>query len=245
MSAERITPVDEFSGIPLPLSPEYMEDRSSRFRPDLHHPWHDRLDPLLCDTLIGRALRHSRVQLSNYDAHHLDYHRDNFDGPAIPTAPVDMLRTIVLSAAGYVPSHAISFNDSGTGKTAKIVALSDLHRARLWSSGRIAVGQPGSVRNFLLEYTLGQDSSRLDESLVDEFLNAPTKLRRMQLGNRILKEFAYQALQPVSPFYNQAYKAGEIPLVNKRTAGRFVLESLGVHQPGMGLHHRLRARLAG
>lgn len=113
MAAELITPMDEMSGIPLPILPqEYLP----MGKPDIanwHHPWHAESAPEL-QGLGGKALRHSRVQLVRATDHNmgdkrrgkLTYH-DFFVGPPLPTTDDERFRLCVISAAGYVPDEAI------------------------------------------------------------------------------------------------------------------------------------------
>ena len=112
MAAELITPLDEISGMPLPILPQEhltIEDPTTNW----HHAWHPKTDPGLLD-LGGRALRHSRAQLVRMTDHnHGDankgkqvYH-DFYAGPELPKTDREKFYQCVLSAAGYVPERAI------------------------------------------------------------------------------------------------------------------------------------------
>lgn len=235
-----ITPVDNFSGIPLPLSPRYMEDRPSRFKWDDHHPWHERLHPLLQD-VSGLALRASRVQHANYDTHHIDYHARTFRGPIIPDKEEDRLRAIILAAAGYIPDQAIAFNTRGDPE---VVSLSRSIRKKLWYSGQVRVERPQAVRTFLAELALNQDLSDVNESTIDEFLGTADEKRRWELGNELLGRAVRRATEPINPDYVVAYKLHLLPRNRAHNASRFVLSTLSMKRRRVSLHKELQARLA-
>ncbi len=112
MAAELVTPLDDISGMPLPLLPTEMLDRENE-RTNWHHAWHANSAPQL-QGIGGRALRHSRVQLvRDIDHNHgdrsqgkLTYH-DHYIGPPLPTTDQERLKLCVIAAAGYVPDTAI------------------------------------------------------------------------------------------------------------------------------------------
>jgi hypothetical protein len=112
MAAELITPMDEETGMPLPLLPTGILERDDSHT-NWHHAWHPNSAPEL-EGLGGRALRHSRVQLvRDVDHNHgdklkgkLTYH-DHYVGPPLPSTDEDRLKLCVISAAGYIPDEAI------------------------------------------------------------------------------------------------------------------------------------------
>jgi hypothetical protein len=239
MAAERPTPIDEFSGIPLPFSPAHMQDRPSNFAPDEHHPWHDRKHPLLYESTGGLALRASRVQIANYGAHHLDYHRA-YAGPELPATDEERLRPIVLAAAGYIPQHGLAFSSRGRPY---IVNLSEKTRRDLWARGKIHMDRVDRVRQFLLEYTMNQDLSDISENCIDEFLHTPDMMRRKELGEDILGRATRRATDPVKAVYQEAYAANLLPPDRATRAARFVLKSLSVPHRRASLYDQLQARL--
>ncbi|MEO8105404.1 MAG: hypothetical protein ABI602_03655 [Candidatus Saccharibacteria bacterium] len=241
MPPERVTPIDEFSGIPLPLAPQYMAERPSRYKPNDHHSWHSRLDPLLHDSVGGLALRGSRVQMANFDTHNLDYHRDNFDGPPLPQNDAERLRPIVLAAAGYVPDRAISFTPQ---HHAVLVPLSKQVRAALWNKGKIRVERFSSVQAYLQEITFSQDFSYFENATIDEFLTTADESRRQQIGRTFLTYAVRSAIEPISPTYSQAYRAELLPRYFAQTADRFVLGRLAKRNSMRLLCKRLEERLA-
>ncbi len=118
MAAELITPVDELTGIPLPIVPQnYLVEQSKLS--NWHHAWHPNSDVALED-LGGRALRHSRIQLvRRIDHNYKDKGRPNYHnyyaGPEMPTTDSERFRLCVLSAAGYMPEMGIDLDGTSDG----------------------------------------------------------------------------------------------------------------------------------
>lgn len=134
MAAELITPLDEVSGMPLPILPQEF---LSVHNPDIanwHHPWHAESAPQL-QGLGGKALRHSRVQLVRATDHNmgdkrrgkLTYH-DFYIGPPLPDDDGDKFDLCVIAAAGYVPEKAIDLR--GDEPTIKRMNKSELELLR-------------------------------------------------------------------------------------------------------------------
>jgi len=235
-----VTPVDDFSGIPLSLSPMYMAERPSRFGPDDHHLWHERLDPRLL-TLGGRALRSSRIQRANYDMHHLDYHAYNFRGPDIPETVASQLRPIILGAAGYIPGRAISF--TRTGEPQLVIVPDDIRR-KMWSDGQIRVERVDTVRVFLKQLILDQDLSDVRSSTIDEFLYTMDMKRKREIGNDLLARATRRATSSVKQAYVQAYKSNLLPFDRPQTVSQFALAAVAMRRRRARLYSDLGQRLA-
>lgn len=115
MAAELETPTDEFSGLPLPLMPtDELLPNDNGSVANWHHQFHPSTSPVLTDSIGGRALRCSRIQLVPVEHHNFTetaYHRF-YAGPPIPEDPAEQFGIAVLSCAGYMPEYAI---DVSTG----------------------------------------------------------------------------------------------------------------------------------
>lgn len=219
------SPVDEQTGVPLILHPEGNSTDSHRASPDKHHPWHPKNHPLVkSGTLGGEALRASRVQLANYDLHHLDYHR-NFYGPELPTDDPSRFNLIVLTAAGYIPEKALVFSEFQKPQLKEITLE---QRLKLWQTGRIRVDKPGTVRSFLKDYSLGQDLSDISERVIDEFLFTHDPIKRMELGYNLIGKAVLRATVPIKDTYKDAFKAELLPPYRARKAYKFVLTALSI-----------------
>jgi len=110
MAARLIAPKDEFSGMPLPLMPRDdvlpLNDGSVA---NLHHPNHPKSHPILSNTLGGKAIRSSQIQLvaiaqHNYseEAYHYYYERSQ-----VPTETGQQVGQLMLVCGGFVPDEAI------------------------------------------------------------------------------------------------------------------------------------------
>lgn len=219
------SPVDEATGVPLILHPEGYSRDSRRFADDKHHPWHPKNHPLVkSGTLGGEALRASRIQTIKYDMHHYDYHH-NFYGPELPTNNAARFKLIVLTAAGYIPENALSFDRRSTPST-KVINSED--RIKLWKGNRIRVDKPGIIRDFLKEYSLNQDLSNIRESTIDEFLFTKDPFKRLELGNALLAESVLKATEPIKQLYKNAYESELLPPRRTKKVTKFVFDSLNI-----------------
>lgn len=205
MAAEAYTPIDEI-GMPLPLAPTDLEIHdASQPKPDWHHHFHPRKSVILREDWGGDAVRNSRVQLADYRVHHNEYH-NYFYGPELPITAQQKFGIAVLAIAGYVPAEAIAFK---RGKP-RIVRLTEDQRSRLLTSGELKIAAPETVRNFLAEYTVKQDLTHADESIVDEFIHTDEIEKKYELGGALLKLAIEKAVEPLDPFYRTAWKKGYI-----------------------------------
>ncbi len=218
------SPVDELTGVPLILHPLGNSHDRYIYRPDKHHPWHPKNDPLVkTGTLGGEALRSSRVQITSFDIHHLDYHRRLY-GPILPTDDEGRFKLIVLTAAGYIPEHALVFGKRSSDTCTKKLSSED--RLKLWDEDSIRVDSPDVVSKFLKEYSFNQGFSDVKESTVDEFLNTKEYDKKMELGNLLIANSVQKATLPLRLIFKQAYKSELIPPSTTKHVTRFVLSSL-------------------
>lgn len=116
MAAELETPIDELSGLPLPIAPHDVLPTNNPDIANWHHHWHPSTDTRLL-TPGGLAIRHSRVQLVEANHHNMgDRHRgkltyhDYYVGPPLPINENDEFAKCVLACAGYIPYEAIDLS---------------------------------------------------------------------------------------------------------------------------------------
>lgn len=259
-----ITPVDQFSGIPLPILP--TKNELPFHNPDVadwHHPFHPKEHPLL-KTAGGLALRNCRVQLVHRNFHNespLRYHRF-FEGPAIPESEDDQFRTVVLAAAGYIPERAIS---TRSGEP-EIVELSPRQSARLRQMMRKATPSDDCkcddprrkmsfeyrnlrysydrVREFLGEYMIMQSTEHLPEPVVDEFLHTTNRYKLEELGDRLLAMQTEFIADKIEQSYSVAKKSRQLHPLMPETATEFVRYKLGNRRSRQQLYPRLFGQLA-
>lgn len=212
MAAEAITPIDEI-GMPLPLAPEINRNiDASQLKSDWHHHFHPRRSSILLDDFGGPAVRTSRLQFVTREAQHDEYHR-YYVGPELPKTPQEKFGLVVLATAGYVPELGLSF----AGSSPEEIGLSGLQRERLWKSGELRVSSPDIVRTFIMDYTLGQNLEGVKEALVDEFINTQDIQRRRYLGGVLIEMAIEKAVEPLAPFYRDAWARGCIdPRASRR-----------------------------
>jgi len=192
---------------------------------DWHHPFHPRL-VLISEGVGAVAVRNCRIQWTEYDDHHHKYH-GAYVGPELPEDADEQFRTVVFAAAGYIPQQTIGF---GRFKKPIIRNLNDDQRNLLWQSGQLRIANLSCIRDFLLEYALAGDLSRMNESTIDEFLSTKNTSRKKELGSNLLAIAAYNAAEPVEDSYKESRKLHLIPPDRARTAGRFIFGTMNTHR---------------
>lgn len=236
------TPIDEFSGMPLPISPEYLEERPNSFfyMGNDHHIWHRDGDEDSRNWALGdRALRASRVQVVPYGVH-MRYH-DVCSGPQFPLDDDERAWATIGAVVGYVPDRAMVFRKLDR---VDLVRLSRDTRERMWAMGQIRVDSIYSVREFLCGYLLNREGLDIQESMIDEFLHTRDEAWRLRLGNGLLRRIARYAMEPLDRLYSIAYKAEVIyPPKRAQTAAKFVTRALLHPEYCTRAHERLRDRL--
>jgi hypothetical protein len=232
MAAELLTPLDEFTQIPLPIMPrdDLPAVSTGKMRnveriADWHHPFHPRA-ALVTEGTGAIAVRNCRIQWAEYDDHHHKYH-GVFNGPVLPEGADEQFRTVVLAAAGYVPPEAIAFRKSGAPI---LKTLREEQRNQLWSSGQLRIGNVATVRDFMLDYTLERDFSIVNDTTIDEFLHTKDMNRRKELGGTLLAIAAYDAAESVKDIYKLSRKLRLLPPDRARTAGRFIFGTMNTHK---------------
>lgn len=218
-------PVDEI-GMPLPLAPALeLTPKKGRPKPDRHHHFHPKRSEVLTRDLGGQAMRNLRVQESDYETHHTDYH-GYYDGPPLPEIPQDQFGIVLLGVAGYIPTRAIKFNDGQPEE----VPLTRQQRRLMWDRGDIGIGSTKAVKEFIIDYMTSQNLAEVNEKLVDEFLNTPNMQRRYRLGGELLQLAIKTAAEPIDPFYHKAWKKGLIPRETSSKATRLIRNRLRLNQ---------------
>lgn len=253
MAAELVTFTDE-TGLPLPIAP--VEGVQISTRPDKsnwHHHFHPSTDPILEQTLGGRALRNSRVQRVDRNFHNYSkksYHRF-FVGPEIPESEDEQFRMVVLACAGYIPNEGV---DLQSGEPRRVY-LTPLQRAQL---ARPATGDYkqstfgyrdlrysyDSARAFFSSYALTQSLDHIRPALIDEFLHTTQDERKRYLGHLLLAKKVDVAADAINTAYTQARQEGLLhPLMPPKPAV-LVQQKLGRAATREGLFPRLTAQLS-
>jgi len=212
MAAEAITPVEEYSGLPYPIAPRV--EQVPLGRSDIaneHHGWHPRYHPSL-QTLAGVALRNSWIQYVHKELHNfgsLSYH-SYYKGPELPTDETDIYGRVILAFAGYIPDGVIDMTSKSLpfvrGANEQEIAL--LHQPRQDSNFCYQYLRYGydPIRDFLLEHTLRQDMSHINESIIDEFIYTPVDQRKNAIGEFLLWSAAEIATDDIRQKYRDLAK---------------------------------------
>lgn len=240
MAAIELTPLDETTGVPLPLVPII-----NSFHPDApeinwHHHFHPRRSELLSHELPGGvALRTSRLQRSYKFGNHTEYHQ-YYEGPPLPQTTEERFRTVVLAHAGYIPDHALLMRRY---LSPKVVRLTEPQRDQLWQEGHIRSGSPGEVRNFFAQYILVQDLTDISEITIEEFITTRDVARKRFLGNWLLAQAIERAAEPVNQTYREAWRNGRIPQTHPYKSLSFVAKALGQQRQRDHLVHKMANQL--
>ncbi len=239
MAAELVTPLDELTGLPLPLVPPEEPFSADNVDIDWHHHFHPRRSPIL-RTPNGPAIRNARLQLTDYEMHHFGYHR-TYVGPPLPETDDAQFATVIMSTAGYMPEQGISF----TGDQPSIVRLSQGQRHQLQTSGEIKLGSRELINIFIREYVMSQLSSvDADELNIEEFVTTNDPERRRVLGHNLLALITDRATEPINEVYHQARRRQLILPNLPNNVRRFAKARLGPLKTRDKLVGQLHSRLA-
>lgn len=140
-------PVDELTGIPLPIAPTVDVHSANPEDINDHHSYFPKSDPILKETLGGRALRVARIQRVGKEQHNFtnrSLHSVYKFGPQIPTDPREQIGSCILLCAGYIPNMVVDTSD-GSPSTRPI---SDWEYNRLSRPASFSVPAPSEVKRF-------------------------------------------------------------------------------------------------
>lgn len=221
MTEKLITPIDETTGVPLPIYPNphlppviHLPAKNYELRGDWHHPFHPR-EALVKGSLGQQALRNCRVQWTEYREHHdgVGYH-ETFAGPPLPESEEDIFKTVVFAAAKFLPDRALAFGGDGQ---ASVVRLDDIGRHMLLQDGIIKVPNRIAVRDFLLDYLARNGGLREEQGkMVEKFLDAEGREDKQLLGRMLINLASRAATATIEPAYRRARSSHKLPA--RRTA---------------------------
>ena len=190
MAAELVTPVDELTGIPLPLMPYDILPANQPEIANWNHAWHPSSAPEL-QSIGGHALRNSRLQLVLATDHNMysrttgrpTYH-DLYKGPELITDEVKQFKICVLSAAGYIPDRAIDLHGGSDGP--RVLAMADWQKDILRMPAYIKPVRQLELDRFALSaaraYRQQVNPSLTKNAYVKETVNDYIAAREQQAG---------------------------------------------------------------
>jgi hypothetical protein len=264
MAAELITPVDEISGLPLPILPgEAILPINQPDIADWHHHFHPKEHPIL-KTTGGLALRNCRVQLVHRNFHNESptrYHKF-YDGPELPEEESEQFKLVVLACAGFLPEEAIDLRSGEPkvvhmdkkqdaqirsvlrpAKSVSSVDPTDSTRSKIFQYRHVRYGYE-PIRDFIAAYALEHDISHVNESLVDEFLYTRDQERKRFLGHFLLAQKVEVTAEEVRSRYDTARNAGLLHPLMPPTPTTLLKHKLGTPHSREALFPRLAAQLA-
>ena len=182
--------------------------------PELRTLHDDALDEL------WSSLRGSREQELFRDEHDL-YHA-TFGTPELPQTEFDLIRTLVLCAAGYMPAWGVSLYP---GRNPERVPLSPAERAKLAGRHGVHVEHLGRIRRVLIDYVVrhGIDQGELE---VEEFLETEDMERKAQIGRTLIERASMEATVPLQYVYARAHERRRLPAGKPPHVGQYVVDLL-------------------
>ena len=215
MESTRITPVDEITGLPLPIKPKANPRGARLLGYNYHHHFHPESalklpEPIDIAAPRYHVIRYVRGQrVSKYL--HSRYH-SLFDGPPLPQTSEEEFRLAVLACAGVVPRQAI---DLVSDNNFRVVELNNHQFERIGSEENIYIEgrhrprhRPHVQRHigtFFANYAINQElslSGAFSKKNVDIFLSEQTTpARKKEIGNHMLREAVDDSLRPITSIF--------------------------------------------
>lgn len=237
---ENLGPLDEYSGLPLPILPveapnsiaanHYLAREYCRH--DQHHAFFPKSELQDEGDLV---LRHSRLQYGPRWAHS-KYH-EFYTGVQLPETKDRQFALGVLATAGYIPETAVNVGASEP----RIVELypherRQMHEETVYPEQRFS-DRTGRDLNqlkrgvFFMEYALQQKFDHVREVLLEEFLETTDRDRKQKLGMFIVDMAFARAAEPIDDMYRVAHKQGYIPPERPRHTVGFLRGVVQGYQP--------------
>ena len=199
------TPACDETGVPLIVHPECGQGQDNRAADD-HHPEHPRLHSSLAD-LGGLAVRHSRVQKTNYWVHHLCVH-ETFRGPELPETPQEQFKRALFNAAGLIPEKALYFKGPGDFS---LVPLPKKTREKLWQNNSVHVERSFIVSSFIKQYLFDVALETTSNKEISKLFDGGNPTEDWKQAKRILSVAAVEATRDFSDTFKRMYDRGLIP----------------------------------
>lgn len=210
-----MTPVDELTGLPLPIviTAAPHKNANTRFS-DYHHHFHPERDLIHADD-ASLALRRSRGQYLPRWLH--EHYHHYFAGPEIPNSRKETFAAVVLACAGVVPKRAIDFSGNGP----KTVEIADQQTYQRVVDSIKHEGEKTSVSSsifraqigiFFANYAIEQSFEEVvSQRVINEFLETSDVSRRKVLGNLMLRDAIHLSIEPIVPIHKLTRKEGTLP----------------------------------
>lgn len=181
-------PVDERTGMPLPIAPRSDLNSVPAGLVNDHHAYHPRLSPAL-RTRGGIAIRNSRIQRVHRTQHNhgpRSFHAIFQEGPIVPCEESEQIGLCGLGVAGYIPDRVV---DTRQGEP-RVRSIKEWEFRRLREPGELLPPLPRQVKKFrdkwLPEATLTDAKNKL---LSNRERQASLGYRHVQYGLDPIRSF--------------------------------------------------------
>ena len=203
LSAEDITGCN---GMPLSIigASEVYETSIYPRNFNKHHPEHPNADPLLSE-LVGRVVRHSRVQIMPVAVH--DAYHNLGISPVLLADESEQFRLTLLHHADCLAENVLDLSEPSKPVVRPIEPI-DLKK--IWvkpEMGNVGIdGQWDSRRKtglFLALYLIKQGMEQ-PKGVINKFLDTTDPDLKLQLAWQLIHGAAEVAVKPVEPIYRQS-----------------------------------------
>lgn len=214
------TPVDELSGLPLPIYArrhDYFQHERN-----FHHHFHPSNSSDLQGYYEGKPVRYSRGQEVQQYLH--DRYHDIFFGPPLPETRREKFTAIVLALSGVVPRQAIDLYKAGEFRIVDLSRgehsfLSNPKRLHMESDRKNKAGeakrqkdkQRERVGRFFADYVV---ENALEEvitpEIIDKFLKTPDEKEKRDIGRLMLENAVDVSVAELIAVHENARRAGMV-----------------------------------
>lgn len=237
MAADRITPVDELIGLPLPIWPNNNLPPKTELptHDNPHHHFHPENSEIINIPEEGKFLRNSRIQILPRWIHN-EYHK-KYVGPELPETEEKRLLLGVFAVAGYLPKYAINAPESVKKDKDIIIPIdaitysSMIKRTQLRCEVTKSKERSENACAFIMRVVFKQEISTINQFIVEEFLDTKDETIRLERGMQIIDELIQQSTEPIEPIYRFAYKNNMIRRSDIKNAGSLVRKITKQQQP--------------
>ncbi|MEI6237445.1 MAG: hypothetical protein WCP03_02485 [Candidatus Saccharibacteria bacterium] len=230
MTEKRFTPVDELTGLPLPILPTNELPNGVELPVYLnpHHHFHPKKAKLIRNPEEGGFLRNSRIQILPRWIHN-QYH-DIYRGPKIDKDEQKRLLLGIFAVVGYLPKYAIDAPESAKRDEDVIVEIEDdlyrqmIDKTLLKSEATKSKERRDRVCAYMMRVVLDQDVNIIDQLVIEQFLDTKNDNTRLEIGRLIINNLIEQSTEPIEPIYKQVYRKNMVRKRNIRQASGVIRE---------------------
>lgn len=219
-SGTEFTPLDELTGLPLPIyTRRYDYFQHER---NFHHHFHPSNSRELQGYYEGKPVRYSRGQEIQKYLH--DRYHDIFAGPQLPETRKDKFTMTVLALSGVVPRQAIDLYQHGEYRIVDLsrgehAFISKPTRMHMESDRNNKTGeqkrqkdkQRERVGRFFADYVVEQALEEvITTDVIERFLHTPNEKEKQNLGRLMLDNAVDASVAELVTVHDEARRAGMV-----------------------------------